>query len=244
MNSQKIYGLHPVLEAIRAGKSIDKVFIQNDLKSDVVTEIRELAKDLGVSVLKAPKEKLNKLERGNHQGVVAFASPIEFESLDEIVQRTFEAGEIPSILLLDKVSDVRNFGSIARSAHSAGCHAIVIPFKGAAAINEDAIKTSAGALNHIAVCKESSLGDTIKRLRQSGIKTIACTEKADQTIYQHDLTEPVALLFGSEGQGIEPHLLRMASAEASIPMHGSVGSLNVGVAAGIMLFEVARQRHF
>ncbi len=243
MNSQKVYGLHPVLEAMRAGKVFDKVFLQNDLKSEVANEIRELARTMGVSLIKAPKEKLNKLERSNHQGVIAFASPIEFGDLDEIVQRTFESGEVPSLILLDKVSDVRNFGSIARSALSAGCHAIVIPHKGAAAINEDAIKTSAGALNHIVVCKEQSLGDAIKRLRQSGIRTIACTEKASKTIYQQDLREPVAVLFGSEGKGIEPHLLRMAADEASIPMYGEVGSLNVAVATGIILFEMARQRY-
>lgn len=242
MNSQKLYGLHPVLEALRAGKTIDKVFIQDDLKNEVLEEIRSMAKELGVSVIRAPKEKLGKLERKNHQGVIAFTSPIEFGDLDEIVQRTFEAGETPSILLLDKVSDVRNFGSIARSALSAGCQAIVIPHKGAAAINEDAIKTSAGALNHIVVCKEPSLGDAIKRLYRAGINTLACSEKATKTIYQHDLTGPTAVLFGSEGKGIDPHLIRMASGEASIPMYGEVGSLNVAVATGVILFEMARQR--
>lgn len=240
--NQKIYGLHPVLEALLSGKVFDKIFIQNDLKSDVALEIRKVAREMGVSVLRVPKEKISRLERGNHQGVVGFTSPIEFGSLEEIIQQTYESGQVPLFLILDKVSDVRNFGSIARSALSAGCHAIIIPHKGSAAMNEDAMKTSAGALSHIPVCKEDSLSDVIKLLKQSGIQTVACTEKGEGTIYELDLKEPTAFLFGSEGKGIDPHLIRMAGNEAKIPMLGIVGSLNVAVAVGVSLFETVRQR--
>lgn len=241
--NDQIYGLHPVMEAMLSGKSIDKLFLQQDLKSDQAKELLDLARNLGVSVVKAPKEKLNKLCRSNHQGVVAFASPIDFGNIEEIVQSVYEQSELPFFLMLDKVSDVRNFGSIARSALSAGCHAIIIPHKGSSAINEDAAKTSAGALYHIPVCKVHSLGDTIKMMSASGIATVSCTEKSEGTIYQKDFKRPVNLLFGNEGAGIEPHLLRMASEDAKIPMYGRVGSLNVAVAAGITLFEVARQRN-
>lgn len=241
--NDQIYGLHPIMEAMLSGKSIDKLFLQQDLKSDQAKELLDLARNLGVTVVKAPKEKLNKLCRSNHQGAVAFASPIDFGDIEEIVQSVYEQSELPFFLMLDKVSDVRNFGSIARSALSAGCHAIVIPHKGSSAINEDAVKTSAGALYHLPVCKVHSLGDTIKMMSASGIVTISCTEKSDQTVYEKDLNRPVNLLFGNEGVGIEPHLLRMASEDAKIPMYGKVGSLNVAVAAGITMFEVARQRH-
>lgn len=242
-NGQQIYGIHPIMEAMASGKTIDKLFLQQDLKSDQSKELLDLARQMGVSVVKAPREKLNKLCRNNHQGAVAFASPIEFGNIEEIIQRVFEQGEQPFFIMLDKVSDVRNFGSIARSALSAGCHAIVIPHKGSSAINEDAVKTSAGALYHIPVCKVHSLGDVIRLMAASGIATFACSEKAQQTIYDTELNSPVNLLFGNEGEGIEPHLVRMAGKEAMIPMYGKVGSLNVAVAAGICLFEAARQRN-
>ncbi|MEX2595762.1 MAG: 23S rRNA (guanosine(2251)-2'-O)-methyltransferase RlmB [Salibacteraceae bacterium] len=237
-----IYGLHPVMEALLSGKTMDKVFIQADLKSDQLKQLKELARKLNVSVIKAPKEKLNKLCRKNHQGVIAFTSPVEFGNIEEIIQSVYERSETPMFLMLDKVSDVRNFGAIARSALSAGCHAIVIPHKGAAAINEESVKTSAGALYHLPVCKVLSLSDTIKMMRASGVATVACHEKTDQMIYNTDLKKPVNLLFGNEGEGIDPHLLRMANESALIPMRGKVGSLNVAAAASIIMFEAVRQR--
>jgi 23S rRNA (guanosine2251-2'-O)-methyltransferase len=241
--NNQIYGVRPIIEAILAGKSMDKVFLQTDIKNDQILELRELAKKFDVSIIKAPKEKLSRLCRFNHQGAVAFTSPIDFGNIEEIVQGVWERSEMPMFLMLDKVNDVRNFGSIARSALSAGCHAIIIPHKGSAAINEESIKTSAGALYHLPVCKVSSLGDTIRYMRSSGITTISCTEKAEEAIYSKDLTRPINLLFGNEGEGIEPHLLRMAEESALIPMYGAVSSLNVAVATGICLFEIARQRH-
>lgn len=240
----QIYGIHPVMEALLSGKNLDKLFIQQDLKSDAINEMKDLARNLGVSIIKAPKEKLSKLCRKNHQGVVAFTSPIDFGDIEEIIQSVYERSEIPVFLMLDKVSDVRNFGSIVRSALSAGCHAIIIPHKGSAAINEEAIKASAGALFHLPVCKVLSLSDTIKLLRASGIPTVACHEKTTKTIYDTNFKDPVNLLFGNEGDGIDPHLIRMSGSEAIIPMHGKVGSLNVAVACAIGLFEVARQRMF
>lgn len=237
-----IYGFHPVMEALLSGKSVDKLFLQQDLKSDQVKELKELSRRLNVSIIKAPKEKLNKLCRKNHQGVVAFTSPIEFGNIEEIIQSVFERSETPLFLMLDKVNDVRNFGAIARSALSAGCHALIIPHKGAAAINEESVKTSAGALYHLPVCKVMSLGDTIKLMRSSGVATVACHEKTDTAIYKIDLDRPVNLLFGNEGEGIDPHLLRMAGESALIPMRGKVASLNVSAAASVALFEVVRQR--
>lgn len=240
--SQQVYGIRPVMEALLAGKSLDKLFLQQDLKSDQAKDLLELARKMGVSIVKAPKEKLNKLCRSNHQGAVAFMSPIEFGDVEEIIQQVYEQRQTPFFLMLDKVSDVRNFGALARTALSAGCHAIVIPHKGSASINEDAVKTSAGALHLIPVCKVHSLGDTIKMMNASGITTVCCHEKTDKTIYESDLKRPLNLLFGSEEAGIEPHLQRMASESAKIPMYGKIASLNVAVAAGVVLFEVARQR--
>lgn len=241
-NNRMIYGVHPIREALLAGKSLDKLFMQKDIRNEAFKELLDLARNMGVSVIKSPKEKLNKLCRGNHQGVVAFASPIEFGNIEMIIQSVYEQGLTPFFIMLDKVNDVRNFGSIARSALSAGCAAIIIPHKGAASVSEDALKTSAGALNHLPVCKVSSLGDTIKMMSASGIKTVSCSEKAEKSIHDADLTVPVNLLFGNEGNGIEPHLQRMAAEAAAIPMYGKVSSLNVSVASGICLFEVSRQR--
>jgi len=242
-DTQQIYGLRPIVEALVSGKNLDKLFLQQDLKSEQAKELLDLARQMGISVVKAPKEKLNRLCRANHQGAVAFMSPIEFGNIEEIIQGVYERSEVPFFLMLDQVSDVRNFGSIARSALSAGCHAIVIPHKGSASINEDAVKTSAGALHFIPVCKVHSLGETIKMMSASGVVTVSCTEKAEKSIYETDLQRPLNLLFGNEGEGIEPHLLRMAAEAAQIPMYGKIASLNVAVAAGIVLFETARQRN-
>jgi 23S rRNA (guanosine2251-2'-O)-methyltransferase len=243
-DNNQIYGIHPVMEALLAGQSMDKVFLQADIKSDQTKALKELARSLGVSVIKAPKEKLNKLCRKNHQGVVAFTSPIEFADIESLIQSVFERGETPMFVMLDKVNDVRNFGSIARSALSAGFHAIVIPHKGSAAINEESVKTSAGALYHLPVCKVLSLGETIQMMRASGIATVACSEKTDRSIFETDLKRPINVLFGNEGEGIDPHLIRMAGEEALIPMRGKVGSLNVAVACGVVFYEVVRQRFY
>lgn len=240
--SQKVVGIHPVMEAVLAGRSIDKLFIQDGLKGENVEELKRLASQMGVYKHFVPKEKLDRLHKGNHQGVIAFIAPVEFAPLEETVQGIFERGEEPFLLILDRVSDVRNFGSLARSAECAGVNAIVVPQKGAAAINEEAMKASAGALFNIPVCKVNSLPSAIRFLRISGIKVVACSEKAQVPYYGEDLSGPVGILLGSEGEGIGEKSAGQTDFAVSIPMAGTTGSLNVAVAGGIILFEVLRQR--
>jgi 23S rRNA (guanosine2251-2'-O)-methyltransferase len=189
-----------------------------------------------------PLEKLNALTQKNHQGVAAFASLIEYANLEETVIGVIERGETPLVLLLDGITDVRNFGAIARSAECAGVHAIVVPAKGAAQINGDALKTSAGALNLVPVCREPSLRSAIYFLRDSGIQIVAATEKADSDLYAAELDKPTAIVVGSEETGISPELLRAADVLVKIPLCGSIASLNVSAAAAVALFEVVRQR--
>jgi len=191
-----------------------------------------------------PGEKLDGLTRKNHQGAVAYVSPIDFAPLDGLVSGLFEEGKVPFLLLLDRITDVRNFGAIARTAECLGVQAIVVPGRGAAQINGDALKTSAGALNLLPVCRENDLRASIEFLQQSGVLIVACTEKADEVVGAQttDFSGPIAVLMGSEEDGISPELLRMADVKLRVPMTGQIQSLNVSVAAGIMLFEVARQR--
>jgi 23S rRNA (guanosine2251-2'-O)-methyltransferase len=205
-------------------------------------EILDLAKEKGVQVQKVPLEKLNRITRKNHQGAIAFVSAIHYAKLDNVIADTFEKGQVPLILVLDRITDVRNFGAIARTAECAGAHAIVIPSRGAAQINADAMKTSSGALNFLPVCKEENLISVVEFLQNSGLKVIACTEKTKNSIYQMDLKEPLAFIMGSEEDGISDELLRKVDELASIPQTGQVGSLNVSVAAGVIIFEAVRQR--
>ena len=191
---------------------------------------------------KVPLEKLNRITRKNHQGAIAFVSAIHYAKLENVIADTFEKGEIPFILILDRVTDVRNFGAIARTAECAGVHAIVLPSRGAAQINADAMKTSSGALNFIPVCKEDSLIQTIDFLQNSGLRVVACTEKAKSTIYEIDYKDPIAIIMGSEEDGITDEIIRKSDEIAKIPQAGQVGSLNVSVAAGVIIFETVRQR--
>ena len=213
--------------------------VQRELGS---VEILDLAKEKGVQVQKVPLEKLNRITRKNHQGAIAFVSAIHYAKLDNVIADTFEKGQVPLILVLDRITDVRNFGAIARTAECAGAHAIVIPSRGAAQINADAMKTSSGALNFLPVCKEENLISVVEFLQNSGLKVIACTEKTKNSIYQMDLKEPLAFIMGSEEDGISDELLRKVDELASIPQTGQVGSLNVSVAAGVIIFEAVRQR--
>jgi 23S rRNA (guanosine2251-2'-O)-methyltransferase len=187
-------------------------------------------------------EKLNRITRKNHQGAIAFVSAIHYAKLENVIADTFEKGEIPFILILDRITDVRNFGAIARTAECAGVHAIVLPSRGAAQINADAMKTSSGALNFIPVCKEDSLIQTIDFLQNSGLRVVACTEKAKSTIYEIDYKDPIAIIMGSEEDGITDEIIRKSDEIAKIPQTGQVGSLNVSVAAGVIIFETVRQR--
>jgi 23S rRNA (guanosine2251-2'-O)-methyltransferase len=189
-----------------------------------------------------PVEKLNRLTSKNHQGVVGYISSIEYSKIEKVLPMVFDAGKTPLILILDRITDVRNFGAIARTAECAGVDAIVIPARGAAQINADAIKTSTGALHKIPVCKEDNLKDVILYLRESGLQVIACTEKTTDMYYTQDYTLPVAIMMGSEEDGISPEFLKLADAHAKIPLMGKIGSLNVSVAAGVILYEAVKQR--
>ncbi len=230
------------MEAIEAGKTMDKIFIQNGLKGDLIFELKNLIHERKLFINFVPKEKIDRLTLKNHQGVAAFITDIEYDDIEQLVPQIFERSEVPFLLVLDGVTDVRNFGAIARSAYCAGVHAIIIPSNGAAPINEDAIKTSAGALHHIAVSKVNNLKTTLNYLKECGISLIACTEKSKDTIYSVNFDQPVAIVMGSEDKGISPAVLQMMDAKASIPILGNIGSLNVSVATGITLFEALRQR--
>jgi 23S rRNA (guanosine2251-2'-O)-methyltransferase len=240
--SEMIYGTRAVLEAIAAGKQIEKVMIQSGLNNDLVRELINKAKKHDVPVAFVPPEKLKRLSSKNHQGVICLLSAVSFSSVDNVIHKVFSEGRDPVLILLDRVTDVRNFGAIARTAECAGVDAIVIGEKGNAPITSDAMKTSAGALNHLPVCREKDLKKTLQLLRESGIKVIACTEKTENNLYDCTLVGPVAIILGSEEDGISEVLLREADELARIPMKGKIGSLNVSVAAGVAIYEVLRQQ--
>lgn len=237
-----IYGTRAVMEAIQAGKEIEKVMIQSGLANDLIKELIALARDKQVPYTFVPAEKLKRMSAKNHQGVICILSSVSYASLDNIVDRAFSDGREPFLLVLDRVTDVRNFGAIVRTAECAGVDGIVIGEKGSAPITSDAMKTSAGALNYVPVCREKDLKKTMKFLRDSGVKIIACTEKAGKEIYDVEMSGPVALIMGSEEDGVSDLLLREADDLAKIPMKGKIGSLNVSVAAGVAVFEILRHR--
>ncbi|WP_413775168.1 23S rRNA (guanosine(2251)-2'-O)-methyltransferase RlmB [Hymenobacter weizhouensis] len=239
-----IFGLRPILEALNAGRTLDKIFLLRGTKNSMTQDIQALAKAANVPVSSVPIEKLDGITRKNHQGAVAYVSPIDYMPLDGILAGLYEDGKTPLLLVLDRITDVRNFGSIARNAECLGVHAIVVPSRGAAQVNGDALKTSAGALNLIPVCREPNLRETLTFLRESGVQIVACTEKSDASLETGavDLTGPLAVLIGSEEDGISPEYLQLADHKLRIPMAGQISSLNVSVASGIMLYEVLRQR--
>ncbi|RZK43091.1 MAG: 23S rRNA (guanosine(2251)-2'-O)-methyltransferase RlmB [Hymenobacter sp.] len=240
-----LFGLRPILEALNAGRTLDKIFLLRGTKNSMTQDISDLARTANVPVSMVPLEKLEGMTRKNHQGAVAYVSPIDFAPLDTLLAGLFEDGKVPFLLLLDRVTDVRNFGAIARTAECMGVQALVVPARGAAQINGDAVKTSAGALNLLPVCREADLHQTIQFLKNSGLTVVACTEKADADLGHSEpvsLSGPIAVVMGSEEDGISPDLLRLCDQRLRIPMSGQIQSLNVGVAAGIMLFEVAKSR--
>lgn len=242
MSKNILYGIRPIIEAVEAGKEMEKIFIQHDLHHTLVNELKQLLKAKGLTYLHVPVEKLNRLTAKNHQGAVGFLSEITYYRLEQIVPGIFEKGEMPMIVVLDRVTDVRNFGAIARVAECAGAHAIVIPSRGAAQVNGDAMKAAAGALNRIPVCREENLKWVIEFLKESGIQVVACTEKTNNTVYDADLTGPIALIMGSEEDGVSPEYLKRVDQKLKIPMQGEIDSLNVSVATGVFLFETLRQR--
>jgi 23S rRNA (guanosine2251-2'-O)-methyltransferase len=238
-----VMGIHPVSELLKSDKEVEKILINKDLMNrqegmDIVYACR--TKEIPYQPV--PVEKLNRVTQKMHQGVIAFVSPITYQKVENLLPFLFEDGIVPFFLVLDRITDVRNFGAIARTADCAGVHAIIIPEKGGAQINEDAMKTSAGALNHIPVCRERDLGRTLNYLNDSGVSIIACTEKGADSIFDTDFTGPVALVMGSEEDGISEFLLRKAHHIAQLPQVGKIGSLNVSVAAGIAMYEALRQR--
>lgn len=237
-----IFGIHAVIEAIKAGQPIDKIQINRELKADVTREIRALAKEYNIQVQAVPLDKINRITRKNHQGVIALMSPIEFQKIEDLLPELFEAGNTPFIMLLDGVTDVRNFGAIVRTAECVGVHAIVIPDKGAARVNSDAMKTSGGALARVPICKARVLPGVVKYLQMSGLVVSGVTEKTEDSLFDIDFSVPTALVMGSEETGISSQILKRADNLAKIPMEGSISSLNVSVAAGVAMYEVLRQR--
>lgn len=237
-----VFGIRAVIEAIRSGKDIESLYIQRGLGGDLIHELRGLLTEHNIVSQQVPVEKLNRITPKNHQGVIAVISPITYQKIEDIIPMVFEKGEVPLILILDGVTDVRNVGAIARTAECAGVHAIVVPAKGSAQINPDTIKTSAGALYNIPVCRENSLLQTAKFLQSSGLQIVCCTEKTNDYIYAPDYTVPTAIVMGSEDDGISNEIMRIADHLAKIPMYGEIGSLNVSVSTGIILYEAIRQK--
>ena len=237
-----IFGIRAIIEAVNAGKTIDKLFIQKGLHNDLFAELWKLVRLKRINYKHVPLEKINRLTRKNHQGVFAFISPIDFHNIEDVVPSLYEQGKNPLILVLDRITDVRNFGAIARTAECAGVDAIIIPEQNAAAINADAIKTSAGALHKITVCRTWNLKLAIQFMKESGIKLVGCTEKTQDMMYKPDYTPPTAIIMGSEEDGVSPEFLKMCDARAKIPLAGKIASLNVSVATGVILYEAIRQR--
>jgi 23S rRNA (guanosine2251-2'-O)-methyltransferase len=238
-----VYGVYPVIEALEAGRSLERVMISRAGTHDRIRDIRAGATAAGVPVQIVPDDTLQRIcPDANHQGVVAVAAAITYYPLEETLLRVIDGGFIPFFILLDGITDVRNFGAIARTAECMGAHAIIVPDKGAAAGNADAVKVSSGALNHLPVCRVPNLVDALLVLQAYGVQTVAITEKANESIYQADLKGPRCLILGSEESGVSPALLKRADALIQIPMQGYIASLNVSVAAGIAMSEVMRQR--
>lgn len=242
VTGETIYGTRAVIEAIKAGREIEKIMIQSGLANDLIKELIATARENQIPYTFVPAEKLKRLTTKNHQGVVCFLSSVTYASLDNIIDRAYSGGREPFLLVLDRITDVRNFGAIARTAECAGIDCIVIEEKGNAPITGDAMKTSAGALNHLPVTREKDLKKTMRYLRENGVRVVACTEKARQDIFSAPLTGPIALIMGSEEDGISDALLRDADELVKIPMKGKIGSLNVSVAAGVALYAVVRAR--
>lgn len=237
-----IFGIRAVLEAIQAGKEIDKILLRRDMTSELSRELFAALNGLEVPVQKVPIEKLNRITMKNHQGVIAFISPVAYQRIEDIIPAIYEAGRLPFIVVLDGVTDVRNFGAIARTCECAGVDAIVVPLRGGSALNGDAVKTSAGALMKIPVCRENNLTTALKFIASSGIKVIAASEKATQNYTEVSMTEPLAIVMGSEDEGVSPDNLRLCDQMVRIPLLGTIDSLNVSVAAGVLMYEAVRQR--
>lgn len=237
-----IFGLRPVIEALESGKELEKVFIQKSLQGPLSKELEFLLRNTQTPTQYVPIEKLNRLTRKNHQGVVAYLSEITYHKIENLLPSVFESGKTPLVVVLDEITDVRNMGAIIRTAECAGADAVIVPQKGSALINAEAMKASAGALNLLPLCRETSLRSTLDFLKSSGLQAVACTEKSTQPYTSVDFSVPTVLIFGSEGTGISPALLTQSDVQVRIPLQGKIDSLNVSVSAGIILYEAVRQR--
>lgn len=237
-----IFGIRAVIEAIQNNKTIDKIFIQKGLSGQLFQELQQQLSGGDYNISYVPIEKLNRLAKGNHQGVVAKISPVAFADLEEVVSRTLEKDTAPLFLLLDQIDDVRNFGAIIRTAECCGVDGIVVQKKGGAPITADTVKTSAGAIFNVPIIKVDHIKDAIYYMQASGIKIVAATEKTDDLLYSKNLSQPLALVMGNEGKGISPSVLKIVDEKAKLPLQGTIGSLNVSVACGAFLYEVVRQR--
>ena len=235
-------GIRPLMEAIEAGKNFDKIFLKKGERSDSFRELMQMIKEHDLFFQIVPEEKLNRLIRKNHQGVVAFLTHVEYQRIEQVLPAIYESGKEPLIVLLDRITDVRNFGAIALSAECMGAHALVIPVRGMAPASGDAIKASAGALMRIPVCRESHLKESIQLMKDSGLKIISCTEKGEDSLFETDLSGPICLIMGSEEDGVSGEYLKRSDHSCFIPMAGQTSSLNVSVASGIFLAEVCRNR--
>jgi 23S rRNA (guanosine2251-2'-O)-methyltransferase len=236
-----IYGVHSVIEAIKADRELNKILIQKGIQKEIFNELRDALQGKHFQLQFVPAQKIDSLTTGNHQGVVAFVTPIEYQNIETLIDNLLEEGKKPTILVLDRITDVRNFGAIARTAECEGVDAILIPSRGSALVSSDAMKASAGALNRIPVCKTDDLKNSLFYIQQSGLRLVACTEKSAVPLYEVNLRGAVAIIMGSEEDGITQDLINMADIKAKIPMRGNISSLNVGVAAGMVLYEKLRQ---
>jgi 23S rRNA (guanosine2251-2'-O)-methyltransferase len=237
-----IFGIRAIVEAITAGKEVDKVFIQKEISGELMKDLMKVMKRNSINFSYVPVEKLNRLTPSNHQGAVASISPIGFMDLEQLIEATLESNKKPLFLILDQLSDARNFGAIIRTAECTGVNGIIVQKSGSAPVNGDTVKTSAGAVFNVPICKVEHIKDAIYLLQANGIKTVAATEKCDQNIYDLQLNEPLAIIMGSEERGVNPSVLKIVDEKAKLPMFGSIGSLNVSVACGAFLYETVRQR--
>ena len=237
-----IFGIRAIIEAIQAGKEVDKVFVQKEISGELMKDLMKVMKRGNINFTYVPVEKLHRMTPNNHQGAVATISPISFMDLEQLVESTLNSTTIPLFLILDQISDARNFGAIIRTAECTGVNGIIVQKSGSAPVNGDTVKTSAGAVFNIPICKVEHIKDAVFYLQGSGIQTVAATEKTDETIYDIDLKIPTAIIMGSEERGINPSVLKTVDKKAKLPMFGNIGSLNVSVACGAFLYEVVRQR--
>lgn len=240
--SQVVFGIRAVIEAIESGKQVDKVLMKKDLGGELARELLSVTREYTVPVQRVPVERINKVTRKNHQGVIAFMAAVDYYHVDDIVPALYDEGINPLVVVLDGVTDVRNFGAIARTCECAGVNCIVIPERNSVSVNADAVKTSAGALNYLPVCRERNLVKAVQYLRDSGFKVMGASEKTDLNYTKADFTGPVAIVLGAEDTGISTDVLKLCDTLVAIPEFGQINSLNVSVAGGIMIYEVVRQR--